>query len=370
MIVDKTYAIMGMTCAACSSRVEKIVKKLKGVIKSSVNLATEKLNIKFDSKIITIEQVAAAIKKGGYQLIIGNVSNKQLISKNISNQKILLIKMIISACFSLPLLLFSMLPMLFKVSFPSAISPMDNPINYAIIQLTLAIPSVICGYLFYVNGVKAIIHRSPNMDSLICIGTAAAFIYSFVMAIFIFTSEPMQGSEYVNKLYFETGSTIITLVLLGKFLESKAKNKTNDAIKKLIDLSPKTAVVMRKNKELTINVDDVLVNEIVIVKPGEKIPVDGVILKGSTTIDESMLTGESLPIDKKVGDAVFGATINKNGYITFKATKVGSGTTISQIIKLVEHAQNSKAKIAKIADRICNYFVPIVIGVALLAFII
>jgi Cu+-exporting ATPase len=244
--------------------------------------------------------------------------------------------------------------------------PMMHSLNYAILQLSLTIPVVIVGYKFYTVGFKALIKRSPNMDSLIAIGTTAAIGYS----IYGLISIALGNMEAVDNLYFETAGVIITLILLGKSLEAVSKGKTSEAIKKLMGLAPKTAIIIKDNKEVEIPIDEVQINDIILVRPGEKMPVDGVIIEGTTSIDESMLTGESMPIDKKAGDKVYAASINKNGLIRFKATKIGADTALAQIIKLVEDAQGTKAPIAKVADIVSGWFVPIVFGIAVLTSVI
>lgn len=246
---------------------------------------------------------------------------------------------------------------------PSIIDPMYNPLNFALIQILLTIPVVIAGNKFYTVGFRSLFKGSPNMDSLIAVGTSAAIIYGLYAIHQIING----NLEYAKDLYFETAGVIITLILLGKYLESVSKGKTSEAIKKLVGMQPKTAIVIQDGEEITINIEEVEEGDIVLVKPGERIPVDGVVIEGHTSVDESMLTGESIPVEKKSGDKVVGASINKNGVIKFRATKVGKDTALSQIIKLVEEAQGSKAPIAKLADIIAGYFVPIVMGIALIS---
>ena len=249
---------------------------------------------------------------------------------------------------------------------PKIINPMVNPLNFALFQIILTVPVMAIGYKFYLIGFKNIIKLSPNMDSLIAVGTSAAFIYSLFGMYKIITGD----ISYAMHLYFEAAVTILTLITLGKYLEAVSKGKTSEAIKKLMGLAPKTATVIRDNKEIIVSVDEVVVGDIVLVKPGKKLPVDGEVIEGSTAIDESMLTGESIPVEKNVGSNVIGASINKTGFIKYKATKVGKDTALAQIIRLVEDAQGSKAPIAKMADVISSYFVPIVIGLAILSAIV
>jgi len=268
-------------------------------------------------------------------------------------------KFIVSAIFAIPLVYFTMGHML-GFPLPAAIDPMMNPLNFGLIQIVLVIPSVIAGYKFYTVGFKALIRKSPNMDSLIAIGTSAAVIYG----VFAVVQISRGYTEYADDLYFEAAAVIITLILLGKYLESVTKGKTSEAIKKLMGLAPKTATIIQDGKEMEISIEEVEVGDIIIVKPGEKMPVDGKVVEGITSVDESMLTGESIPVEKNIGDDIIGASINKNGTIKYKATKVGKDTALAQIIKLVEDAQGSKAPIAKMADIISGYFVPVVIVLA------
>lgn len=244
---------------------------------------------------------------------------------------------------------------------PKIIDPMVNPMNFAVFQIILTVPVMAIGYKFYLIGFKNLIKLSPNMDSLIAVGTSAAFLYSVFGMYKIATGD----TSYAMHLYFEAAVTILTLITLGKYLEAISKGKTSEAIKKLMGLAPKTATIIREGNEIVIPIDEVVVGDIILVKPGEKLPVDGEVIEGSTAIDESMLTGESIPVEKIVGSNVIGASINKTGFIKYKATKVGRDTALSQIIKLVEDAQGSKAPIAKMADVISAYFVPIVIGLAI-----
>ena len=269
---------------------------------------------------------------------------------------------IISAIFTVPLLYIAMGHMI-GLPLPRLFDPMVNSSVFALTQLFLTIPVVVMGYKFYTVGFKTLFKGSPNMDSLIAIGTSAAVLYGIFATIQILKG----NTGYVMDLYFESAATIITLITLGKYLEAVSKGKTSEAIKRLMGLAPKTATVIKDGKEIEINIDEVEVGDVILVKPGEKIPVDGEVIEGSTSVDESMLTGESIPVEKNVGDKIIGASINKNGTIKFKATKVGKDTTLAQIIKLVEEAQGSKAPIAKLADVISGYFVPIVIALAILS---
>ncbi|NCB72557.1 MAG: cation-translocating P-type ATPase, partial [Clostridia bacterium] len=317
--------ISGMTCAACSARIEKVVSKIEGVESVTVNLTTEKLSAYIDEEVADVQKIKAAVERAGFgwsELKEGSQQADEDRQKKEREINLLWKKFIVSAVFSLPLLYISMGSMLSFLSFlpiPEYLEPMNYPLNFALVQILLTIPVLIAGNRFYVVGFRAIRMKSPNMDSLIAMGTTAALIYSLYS-----TWQIYQGNMgFVEGLYFETAGVIITLILLGKSMEAVSKGRTSEAIKKLMGLAPKTATVIKNGKEIEISIDDVEENDIVLVKPGAKIPVDGEITEGFTSVDESMLTGESMPVDKKVGDSVFAATINKNGLIRFRATKVG-----------------------------------------------
>ncbi|MCL2127884.1 MAG: heavy metal translocating P-type ATPase [Treponema sp.] len=378
----ETLDICGMTCAACSARVEKAIRKLEGVESAAVNLATEKATVTFDPRSLRLSSIKEAVEKAGYKVLETSKAvpaDEDRLRKEKEIKK-LLIKFIVSSSLALPLLYIAMAPMIgaigpawLRLPFPGTLDPMRFPLAYAVTQLALVIPVIIAGNRFYIIGFRNLLRRSPNMDSLIAVGTSAAIVYS-VYNIF----RIMQGDHMaVDALYFETAGVIITLILLGKFLEAVSKGRTGEAIKKLMGLAPKTATVIVNEGsggsaspggfEKEIPIDEVRKGDIIVVKPGEKIPVDGTVTEGRSSVDESMLSGESMPVDKKPGDMVFGATINAYGVIRFKAEKVGSETALAQIIKLVEEAQGSKAPIAKIADIVCGYFVPIVCVIAVIA---
>lgn len=359
--------IVGMTCAACANRIEKVVSKLDGVSTASVNFASEKLVTSYDPEKINVLEIKNAIAKAGYEAL--DIQKKITVDEDKIRKekeiKSLWTKFIVSAVCCIPLLYLAMGAMIWWLRFPipDLLKPMQYPLNYAYTQIVLLIPILVAGHKFYSVGFKAILSRSPNMDSLIAMGTSAAVLYSFYSTYRISIGD----FGYMEDLYFETAGVIITLILLGKSLEAVSKGKTSEAIKKLMGLAPKTAIVIQDGKEVIVPIEEVEVDDIILVKPGEKIPVDGVVTQGLTSIDESMLTGESIPIEKKEGDKVFAASINKNGSIQFKATKVGSDTALAQIIKLVEDAQGTKAPIAQMADIVSGYFVPIVFVIAVLA---
>ncbi|WP_290125870.1 heavy metal translocating P-type ATPase [Staphylococcus epidermidis] len=361
----KTFAITGMTCASCAQTIEKATRKLDGVLEANVNLATEKMNIQYDASAVSVSDIMDAVSNAGYEArediesaesVDEDREKKQRAIKNLWK------RVWISAVFSVPLLYIAMGHLL-GAPLPSVIDPAFNPAAFAIIQIVLTLPVVIVNRSIYAVGYKTLFRGHPNMDSLIAIGTGAAFLYGIFATIMILWGEV----SFANDLYFETAAVILALITLGKYLETLTKGKTSDAIKKLMGLAPKTAIVVRDGKEVEISIDEVVVGDTLIVKPGEKMPVDGLVLEGMTSVDESMLTGESIPVEKTAGDNIIGASINKNGTIQYKATKVGKDTALSQIIKLVEDAQGSKAPIAKVADIISGYFVPIVIGLAILS---
>lgn len=360
-VEEKKYKINGMTCTACARAVERAVKKLDGVSEADVNYATEYLNISYENEKVNESQIKKAVKKAGYSLseeegysISADNNEKQ--KKKMRNQ------LIFSAVFTVPLLLLAMLPMA-GVKLPLFIDPAYNPKTFSMVQLFLVIPVAAAGNRFYRTGFKTLFKGSPNMDSLIAVSTSAAIFYSIFSIVKIFGG----SIHYAHNLYFESAATIITLISLGKYLENISKGKTSEAIKKLINLAPKKAVVIKDDKETVIDIDDVKEGDIVVVKPGEKIPVDGKIIEGLTSVDESMLTGESIPAEKGAGSDVTGASINKNGYIKYRVTHTGKDTVLSRIIKLVEDAQSAKAPIARLADTISGYFVPAVMLLALIA---
>ena len=358
----ETLRVGGMTCAACSARVERALRKLEGIQNAVVNLATEKATVVFDPRALRLSSIKEAVEKAGYTVLEppqkGAVDEDKL--RKEKEIKTLTTKFIVASSLGLPLLYIAMAPMM---GLPFPVKPMDFPLPYALTQLALVIPIIIAGNKFYTVGFKNLFHASPNMDSLIAVGTSAAVAYSIYNIGRIIAGDHMA----VDALYFETAGVIIALILLGKTLEAVSKGRTSEAIKKLMGLAPKTAIVIQNGAEKEIPIEEVKPGDIIVVKPGGKIPVDGIVTEGHSAVDESMLTGESMPVEKKAGEPVYGATINANGVIRFRAEKVGDETALAQIIKLVEDAQNAKAPIAKIADVVCGYFVPIVCLIALAA---
>ena len=361
-MAKKIFEIEGMTCASCANAVERVTRKLEGVVESNVNLATEKLTISYDPDLVRVLDIKNAIEKAGYRAVDEEVSVDTDKERKENEIKSLWHRFVISAIFTIPLFYISMGHMM-GAPLPDFIEPMVNPLNFAIAQLLLTIPVMITGLKFYTIGFKTLFKRSPNMDSLIAVSTSAAFIYGLYATYRIYMGE----ADYAMSLYYESVAVILTLITLGNYMEALSKGKSSDAIKKLMGLQPKTALVIKDGKETEISIDEVEVGDVIIVKPGEKIPVDGEVVEGLTSVDESMLTGESIPVEKHVGDSVVGASINKNGSIKYKATKVGKDTALAQIVKLVEDAQGSKAPIARLADIISGYFVPIVMVLAVLS---
>ena len=365
MSEKKEYKLSGMTCAACAMTVEMAVKDLETVKDVSVNLATERLSLLpkagFDS-----QQVLDAVAEAGYQAEEKGKDRPSDVSEEaaIKAQKMQKKKqeLLILLVTTLPLLYISMGSMV-GLPLPSFLDHMAHPLVFVLSQLLLTLPAVWIGRGFYQRGFRNLIKRHPNMDSLIAVGTSAAFLYSLYSVSQVF----LGYHPFVHQLYFESVAVIIALVLLGKYLESSAKGRTSQAIQSLLELVPSQATVIRYGEAVTIDTEDIRVGDIIRIKPGERMPVDGLVTEGQTFVDESMMTGESVPIEKKVGDTITSATINQNGSIDYQASRVGSDTTLAQIVRLVEEAQGSKAPIAALADKISLYFVPIVLSLATLS---
>lgn len=361
---EQTFDISGMTCASCAQTVEKTVNQLPDVEQATVNLATEKLTVTYAEDKMNEAAVVLATKAAGYEATLATATSKKEEAKVKKQQQIARIwqRFFYSALFTVPLLYVSMGHMM-GLPLPAIIDPMMRPLTFSILQLILTLPVMLLGWPFFHVGFKVLVKRHPNMDSLVALGTSAAFIYSLGATVAVGLGE----SHYAMDLYYESAAVILTLITLGKYLEARSKGKTSEAIEKLMGLQPKTATVLKNGKEEQVPIESVSVGDSIVVKPGEKLPVDGVVTEGKTSIDESMLTGESIPVEKIVGDTVIGASMNKNGTIYYEATKVGEDTALAQIIKLVEDAQGSKAPIAKLADIISGYFVPIVMMISLLS---
>lgn len=365
MSKQKEYIIEGMSCASCAMTIENAVSKIPGVAKASVNLATEIMTVEANDSV-TPEDIAKVVDGVGYGARPrGKSVEEELEEKNEKKEahlREMKRNLTISAIFTVPLLFIAMADMI-GIPMPAFLSPMQSPVSYALIQLALVLPIVWIGRRFFVDGFKALSKGHPNMDSLVALGTSAAFLYSLYG-----TYHVLEGhAHFAMNLYYESAGVILTLITLGKYFEDVSKGKTSMAIQTLVGLAPKMATVLRDGQEVEVPVEEVQVGDLIRVKPGEKVPVDGVVTEGNSTVDESMLTGESIPVSKTVGDEVIGASLNKTGSFILKATKIGKDTALSQIIQLVEQAQGSKAPIAKLADKVSGVFVPIVIALALVS---
>ena len=365
MSKQKEYIIEGMSCASCAMTIENAVSKIPGVEKASVNLATEIMTVEANDSV-TPEAIAKVVDGVGYGARPrGKSVEEELEEKNEKKEahlREMKRNLTISAIFAVPLLFIAMADMV-GIPMPAFLSPMQSPVSYALIQLALSLPIVWLGRRFFVDGFKALSKGHPNMDSLVALGTSAAFLYSLYG-----TYHVLEGhAHFAMNLYYESAGVILTLITLGKYFEDVSKGKTSMAIQTLVGLAPKMATVLRDGQEVEVPVEEVQVGDLIRVKPGEKVPVDGVVTEGNSTVDESMLTGESIPVSKSVGDEVIGASLNKTGSFILKATKIGKDTALSQIIQLVEQAQGSKAPIAKLADKVSGVFVPIVIVLALVS---
>ncbi|MBQ6933164.1 MAG: heavy metal translocating P-type ATPase [Clostridia bacterium] len=375
--MKEKYNVTGMTCSACSSRVEKSVGKMAEVNAVTVNLLTNSMVVEYDESKIGPQDIIKTVENAGYGASLAEVSGSSAKKSTVNAPKVnpaeeqmkdFKLRLAVSFAFLIPLMYVSMGHMI-GLPLPSFLAGHENAVSFAFTQLLLCLPVIGINIKYFTNGFKNLWHRAPNMDSLIAIGSAASLVYG-IFAIYRMSYGLGAGDiELVKKyhmdLYFESAAMILALITFGKFLEAKSKGKTSEALEKLLDMAPKTAIVERNGEEIEIPAEEVILNDIVIIKPGSSIPVDGVVLEGETSVDESAITGESIPVHKEVGMTVIGATINKSGYIKMRATKVGENTTFSQIIKLVEEASATKAPIAKLADKIAGIFVPTVIGIAL-----
>lgn len=372
--MKQKFDVMGMTCSACSAHVEKSVKGLSGINDVNVNLLQNTMVVDFDDSKLKEDDIIKAVVDGGYNAVVKGKTQPNVETKEVTNEiDSMKFRLIVSFAFLIPLMYISMGHMM-GFPLPTFFHGTQNAVTFAFTQLLLTIPIIYVNRKYYIVGFKTLFKGSPNMDSLIAIGSSAAIVYG-IFAIYnigygLGHNDIDMVNHYSMDLYFESAAMILALITCGKYLEAKSKGRTSDAIKKLIDLAPKQATVVRDNKEVVIAVEDVVVGDIIVVKPGQSIPVDGIIVEGNSSVDESALTGESIPVEKNVNDKVIGATINKSGYFKFKALKVGDDTTLSQIVQLVEEASSSKAPIAKLADKVSGIFVPIVITIAVVAIIV
>lgn len=374
--MNEKYKVTGMTCSACSSRVEKCVEKLDGVNNVSVNLLTNSMQVDFDENKLTEEKIANSVIQAGYGMEIptGKAEKKEgkedVVEKNIESMKK---RTIWSFIFLIPLMYVAMGHMI-GLPQPSFLTGDANAVSFALTQLLLCIPVLYINRAYFERGFRSLIHGAPNMDTLISVGSGASLIYG-IFAIYrmgygLGTQNMELVHRYLHDLYFESAVMILALINIGKYLEARSKGKTSEAIQKLIDLAPKTAMVERNGQVVEIAAEDVLIGDVLQVKPGSSIPADGIVVEGMTSVDEAAITGESMPVEKKEGDTVTAATLNKTGFIRMRAVKVGQDTTFSQIIRLVEEASSSKAPIARMADKIAGIFVPTVMGIALLTGIV
>lgn len=371
------FDVTGMTCSACSSRVEKCVSKLDGASNVTVNLLTNSMQVEYDEKVLSGRQIIDAVVKAGYGANVQNVKSSASSSQGRAaasgnpveeQMKNMKFRLIVSFVFLVPLMYVSMGHMV-GLPLPGLLSGVENAVSFAFTQFLLCLPIIFVNRKYYIKGFQTLSHLAPNMDSLIAIGSTASLVYGIVaiyrMSYGLGNGDMELVHRYYHDLYFESAAMILALITVGKYLEARSKGKTSEALTKLLDLAPKTAVVERGGREEEIPVEQVQAGDIVVVRPGNSIPVDGFIIEGSTSIDEAAITGESIPVHKQVNDTVIAATMNKTGFIRFKATRVGDDTTFSQIIRLVEEASSSKAPIAKTADKIAGIFVPAVMAIAL-----
>ncbi|MGI6070681.1 MAG: heavy metal translocating P-type ATPase [Blautia sp.] len=382
--MKQKFDVTGMTCSACSSRVEKCVSKLEGMENVTVNLLTNSMQVEYDENQLNERKIVDAVTKAGYGASLwqeggtkaqsGGSADAQMKENPVEQQmKEMRFRLIVSFVFLIPLMYVSMGHMV-GLPLPGFLTGMENAVGYALTQFLLCLPVAYVNRKYYTKGFSTLFHGAPNMDSLIAIGSTASLAYGLFAIYRMGYGLGVQDMELVHRyhmdLYFESAVMILALINVGKYLEAKSKGRTSEAITKLLDLAPKKAVVERDGMEVEVPVEEVQTGDIVVVRPGGSVPVDGFILEGTTSIDEAAITGESIPVEKHPSDTVIAATINKTGFVKVKATRVGSDTTFSQIIRLVEEASSSKAPIAKIADKIAGVFVPIVIGIALVTAVV
>lgn len=359
-MITQKYTIKGMTCAACSSAVERVTRKMDGVSESSVNLTTGILTITYDEQKMKQEDIIRKVERAGFSAELFVDKRKEEDGKTAEKVKRQLVCNLILAVPLLYICMGHMLP--FSLPLPDFMDMHRNPMTFALIQMILTIVVLVNGRKFYLVGIKSLIKGNPNMDSLVAIGTGSAFFYSFVMTLLI-----PKSPECVHQLYYESAAIVVTLVMLGKYLEARSKDKTSEAIRKLMELAPDTAILLSGEEQKEVSVKEIRVDDLLLIKPGSKIPLDGVIVKGNSNVDESMLTGESIPVEKVMGDEVIGGSMNYEGVLTVKVTRVGEETTLAKIVKLMEDAQGKKAPISKTADVVAGYFVPAVLLIAIFA---
>ena len=362
-MITQKYTITGMTCAACSSAVERVTRKMDGVVESNVNLTTALLTITYDETKVTPELIIKKVDRAGFGAEIYVEKPKVEDTESVKQTRNRLICNLILIMPLLYICLGHMLPI--PMPLPHFMDMHEHPMTFALVQFVLSTIVLVNGRKFYLVGFKALLKGNPNMDSLVAIGTGSAYIYSLVMTIGI-----LRSSDSVHHLYYESAAVVVTLVMLGKYMESRSKGKTSEAIRKLMELAPDTAVVIRNGEQMEVPVKQVLLGEMILVKPGSRVPLDGIVVAGSTSVDESMLTGESIPVEKTVDDEVIGGSVNYQGAVTVKVTRVGEDTTLAKIVRMMEDAQGKKAPISKLADTVAGYFVPTVMGIALIAAVV
>lgn len=365
----EVYNIEGMSCASCSSAVERVTRKLKGVEESSVNLTTAKMTITYDDTMVTPELIMEKVSKAGFsaaplsEAIDRMAEEEEQFARQEEGQRASRKRLIVAIIFAVPLLYIAMGHMVpFPMPVPDVIDMHTHPLNFALAQLILTVPILICGKKFYIVGFRALLKGNPNMDSLVAIGTGSAFFYSLVM-----TAAAFDDPSAVHSLYYESAAVVVTLVMLGKYLETRSKGKTSEAIRKLMELAPDTAILYEDGEEREVETASVQAGSHILIKPGSRIPLDGIVTEGSSSVDESMLTGESIPVEKTCGDSLIGGSMNYNGAMVVEVTHVGGDTTLTKIVKMMEDAQGKKAPISKLADRVAGYFVPAVMAIAVVA---
>lgn len=362
-----TLNIVGMSCAACAASIEKVTRKLDGVSLSEVNLATNQAHIIYDTDKVKLLDIKNKITRAGFEpRELEGVTQEMLLDEEEAEHKNKKRKLILSICFSIPLLYLSMGHMLpFPLPLPEFLDMHHQPMRFALAQLILTVAVLICGRSFYSTGFKTLFRGHPNMDSLVAIGTGSAFVYSLVMTILI-----RKDTAYVHHLYYESAAVVVTLIMLGKYLESNSKKKTKDAIRKLMELAPDMALLVQGETVVEVPTDELSIGDVVLVKPGTKIPIDGKVIDGESAVDESMMTGESIPVEKHPGSVVIGGSMNYNGTMQIEVSHTAENTTLSKIIAMMEEAQGKKAPISKLADTVAGYFVPAVILIAVAAALI
>lgn len=367
---QEIYKISGMTCASCSSAVERVTRKLEGVSRSDVNLATNKMTIEYDETLVKPQDIITKVEKAGFGAEKDHTREReeqeQEKRETQDNYRRIKRRLIISIVLAVPLLYISMGHMIpVTLPLPDFLHMHSHPLNFALAQLILTTVILICGRKFYTVGFKTLFAGHPNMDSLVAIGTGSAYLYSIII-----TTQIPGNPQMAENLYFESAAVVVTLVMLGKFLESRSKGKTSEAIQKLMELAPDVAILIKDGEEKQVSVSEIQKGDLILVRPGSKVPLDGEVVSGVTSVDESMLTGESIPVEKEAGNEVIGGSMNYNGAIQVKVTHTGSDTTLAKIIQLMEEAQGKKAPISKLADTVAGYFVPTVLIIAVLAAVI